>query len=207
MDIPSHATFFSQSVFYFKICSWHRFQRSSGKLHFYVPRICLSKICPSIKCRGAQWTTASFDFHQMAVHKRTTMLAHCNLKQNTWLCSKQSSFFSFYALPFGGKSKDAVVHWSLFKGKKYCERLEILNGKTALNRLEWSCAPLRHLHFDGRSFGVKEKFEKLVSTFLFQFHLRLTRTEFRDLQRLISTTGAGVTSWLDYFSIFGYLNN
>ena len=58
-----------------------------------------------------KWTTTSFDFHQMAVHKRTTMLAHCNLKQNTWLCSKQSSFFSFYALPSVGKSKDAVVHW------------------------------------------------------------------------------------------------
>ena len=57
-----------------------------------------------------QWTTASFDFHQMAVHKRTTMLAHCNLKQNMLLCSKQSSFFSFYVLPSGGKSKDAVVH-------------------------------------------------------------------------------------------------
>ena len=39
------------------------------------------------------------------------MLAHCNLKQNKWLCSKQSSFFSFYALPSGGKSKDTVVHW------------------------------------------------------------------------------------------------
>ena len=26
------------------------------------------------------------------------------------LCSKQSSLFSFYALPSGGKSKDAVVH-------------------------------------------------------------------------------------------------
>ena len=38
------------------------------------------------------------------------MLAHFNLKQNTWLCSKQSSFFTFYALPSGGKSKDAVVH-------------------------------------------------------------------------------------------------
>ena len=48
--------------------------------------------------QSSQWTTASFDFHQRAVHKRTTMLAHCNLKQNTWLCSKQSSFFSFYAL-------------------------------------------------------------------------------------------------------------
>ena len=41
------------------------------------------------------------------------MLAHCNLKQNTWLCSKQSSFFSFYALPSGGKSKDAVVHYNV----------------------------------------------------------------------------------------------
>ena len=28
-----------------------------------------------------------------------------------WLCSKQSSFFSFYALPSGGESKDVVVHW------------------------------------------------------------------------------------------------
>ena len=63
-----------------------------------------------IRQSSSQWTTASFDFHQMAVHKRTTMLAHCNLKQNMWLCSKQSSFFSFYALPSGGKLKDAVVH-------------------------------------------------------------------------------------------------
>ena len=38
------------------------------------------------------------------------MLAHSNIKQNMWLCSKQSSFFSFSALPSGGKSKDAVVH-------------------------------------------------------------------------------------------------
>ena len=39
------------------------------------------------------------------------MLEHCNLKQNICLCSKQSSLFSFYALPSNGKSKDAVVHW------------------------------------------------------------------------------------------------
>ena len=38
------------------------------------------------------------------------MLAHCNLKQNLCLCSKQSSLFSFYALPSGGKLKDAMVH-------------------------------------------------------------------------------------------------
>ena len=38
------------------------------------------------------------------------MLAHWNLKQNMCLCSKQSSLFSFYALPSGGKSKDVVVH-------------------------------------------------------------------------------------------------
>ena len=31
----------------------------------------------------------------MAMQKMTTMLAHCNLKQNTCLCSKQSSFFPF----------------------------------------------------------------------------------------------------------------
>ena len=30
-----------------------------------------------------------------------------------WLCSKQSSFFSFNALPSGGKSKDAVVRQTL----------------------------------------------------------------------------------------------
>ena len=39
------------------------------------------------------------------------MLAHCNLKQNMCLHSKQPSLFSFYALPSGGKSKDAVAHW------------------------------------------------------------------------------------------------
>ena len=39
------------------------------------------------------------------------MLAHCNLKQNMCLCSKQSSLISFYALPSNGKSKDAVVHF------------------------------------------------------------------------------------------------
>ena len=43
--------------------------------------------------KNLQWTTASFDLHQLAVHKRTTILAHCNLKQNTWLHSKLSSFF------------------------------------------------------------------------------------------------------------------
>ena len=53
----------------------------------------MSTVHPPLR---SQWTTASFDFHQMAVHKRTTMLAHCNLKQNTWLCSKQSSFFPFF---------------------------------------------------------------------------------------------------------------
>ena len=36
----------------------------------------------------------------------------CNLKQNMCLCSKQSSLFSFYALPSGSKSKEAVVHYS-----------------------------------------------------------------------------------------------
>ena len=57
-----------------------------------------------------QWTTRSFNFHQMAVHKRTTMIAHCNLKQNTWLCSKQSSFFSFYALSLAANRK---TRWSI----------------------------------------------------------------------------------------------
>ena len=39
------------------------------------------------------------------------MIAHCSLKQNMCLCSKQSGLFSFYALPSGGKLKDAVVHY------------------------------------------------------------------------------------------------
>ena len=55
-----------------------------------------------------EWTTASFDFHQMAVHKRTTMLAHCNLKQN--LCSKQSSFFPFMHCPLVANRK---TRWSI----------------------------------------------------------------------------------------------
>ena len=38
------------------------------------------------------------------------MPAQCNLKQNMCFSSKQSSLFSFFALPSGGKSKDAVVH-------------------------------------------------------------------------------------------------
>ena len=36
---------------------------------------------------------------------------HITIKnQKMSLCSKQSSLFSFYALPSGGKSKGAVVH-------------------------------------------------------------------------------------------------
>ena len=40
---------------------------------------------------------------------------HHNLKQNMHLHSKQSSLFSFYALPSGGKSKDAVVDYNRTK--------------------------------------------------------------------------------------------
>ena len=60
--------------------------------------------------------------HQRAVHKRWTMLAHCNKKQNMCFSSKQSSLYSFYALPSGGKSKDAVVHFcTILKGGKTTE--------------------------------------------------------------------------------------
>ena len=39
------------------------------------------------------------------------MLLHFAIKNKICvLSSKQSSLFSFYALPSGGKSKDAVVH-------------------------------------------------------------------------------------------------
>ena len=84
----------------------------SAKVKIAIKPFCIMNVFVSeASFCFSQWTTASFNFHQMAVHKRTTMLAYCNLKQNTWLCSKQSSFFSFYALPSGGKSKDMVVHW------------------------------------------------------------------------------------------------
>ena len=33
------------------------------------------------------------------------------------MCSKQSNFFSFYALPSGGESKDAVVYCDVKKMK------------------------------------------------------------------------------------------
>ena len=55
--------------------------------------------------------------HQMAVHKRTTMLAHCNLKQNTWLCSKQSSYFSFYALPLANQKTQWSIDWKHIRKK------------------------------------------------------------------------------------------
>ena len=60
--------------------------------------------------RGTEWTTASFNFQQMAVHKRTTMLAHCYLKQNMWLCSKQSSFFPLMHCPLVVNRK---TRWSI----------------------------------------------------------------------------------------------
>ena len=41
----------------------------------------------------SQGTTASFNFHQMAVHKRTTMLAHCNLKKICGCLQNNLAFF------------------------------------------------------------------------------------------------------------------
>ena len=65
--------------------------------------------------KNLQWTTASFDFHQLAVHKRTTILAHCNLKQNTWLHSKVSSFFPFMHCPLVSNRK---TQWSIVTNTK-----------------------------------------------------------------------------------------
>ena len=48
--------------------------------------------------------------HQMAVHKRTTMLAHRNLKQNMSLCTKQSCFFPFMYCPLVANQKS---QWSI----------------------------------------------------------------------------------------------
>ena len=52
----------------------------------------------------------------IAVHKMTTMLAHCNLKQNTWLCSKQFSFFP-------------LMHCPLVVNRKTWWSIRILLGK------------------------------------------------------------------------------
>ena len=57
----------------------------------------------------------------------------CYLKQNMCLRSKQSSLFSFYALPSGGKSKDAVVHW--LKMFKQSERTSINLSFTFVDRI------------------------------------------------------------------------
>ena len=43
-----------------------------------------------------------------------------------WLCSKLSSFFSFFALPSGGKSKDAVVHWYTRKHFEHLSQFQCL---------------------------------------------------------------------------------
>ena len=126
---PNCQTFDSTFGFYRLFCSFkfyelhlfYSFRSLFGGIFFQQLKRLESKIrnvknkfydSIAMLCRNEalQWTTTSFDFHQMAVHKRTTMLAHCNLKQNMLLCSKQSSFFSFYVLPSGGKSKDTVVH-------------------------------------------------------------------------------------------------
>ena len=63
--------------------------------------------------------------HQRAVHKRWTMLTHCNLKQNMCASSKQSSLFSFYRLPSGGKSKDAEVRININLIKQVCEIIQL----------------------------------------------------------------------------------
>ena len=57
------------------------------------------------------------------------MLAHWNLKQNMCLCKKQSSLFSFYAMPSGGKSKDAVVHChTQYKASVRLDKITIRKG-------------------------------------------------------------------------------
>ena len=48
---------------------------------------------------------------QFATRGQCIKAKQCYLNQNMCLHLKQSSLFSFYALPSGGKSKDAVVHW------------------------------------------------------------------------------------------------
>ena len=56
------------------------------------------------------------------------MLSHCNLKQNMCLCSKQSSLFSFYALPsvwWQIERRSGPLHWFLI-----IEMHGLLKGKT-----------------------------------------------------------------------------
>ena len=82
--------------------------------------------CFDILAIYCQWTTTSFDFHQMAVHKRTTMLAHCNFKQNTWLCSKQSSFFFLLC---------TALWWQIKRRGGPLQFLTFLYGQTLENLL------------------------------------------------------------------------
>ena len=61
------------------------------------------------------------------------------------LCSKQSSLFSFYALPSGGKSKDAVVHL----GNRNCSKTWILKSEilTSEFRSSVEIQLATHTHF------------------------------------------------------------
>ena len=49
------------------------------------------------------------------------------------LCSKQSSLFSFYALPSGGKLKDVVVHYGIILQEHLSTRISKIaqSGHTA----------------------------------------------------------------------------
>ena len=84
---------------------------------------------------NCQWTTASFDFHQMAVHKRTTMLAHCNLKQN--LCSKQSSFFPFMHCPLvaSWKTRWSIALQQILYLRTLCHTHQV---QVQLNFIKWA---------------------------------------------------------------------
>ena len=137
-------------------------------------------MCLRVREYEVQWTNASFDFHQMAVHKRTTMLAHCNLKQNMWLCSKQSCFFSFYALPSGGKSKDAVVHCSV--------------GRTKINKKRTGLAHIKIKKRDGECQGDKQSFpnRKFRPFFNLSTHLEAKNDNWT------SVTGLGVLKVLSH---------
>ena len=99
-DIPDLFFFilvFSMQLMVVKICQWRDSNRRS--------LILLTE--PQTLPNGPPHLLIC---HQRAVHKRTTMLAHWNLKQNMWLCSKQSSCFPFMHCPLVANRK---TQWSI----------------------------------------------------------------------------------------------
>ena len=88
------------------------------------------------------------------------MLAHCNLKQNMWLGSKQSSFLSFNALPSGGELKDAVVHWQGFVCSVFLVLIDFIISlyRFILLTLWWNISLLRIMSITSSDTKITAKY-------------------------------------------------